>query len=282
MTHWKKWASAAAAAAMLAGALTVAPVQQAVADFLSLFRVQKLQIVQVTPEQLDTMAQAVKSKVGQVDLQQFGKVEVLQKPEEQKAFPDQAVKLLPFAFKQPSFLPDGYGRPRQVSVSTEGRSEFRLDVAQVNNLLKGMGATTLLPDSLQGKAFGLRIPAGARSAFTNDESNSRISLVQFSTPELTVPDGVNPRDLRAALLDFPLLPQDVRTQLAGIEDWQNTMVVPDVNGTVEKVNVNGAEGVYNAGKHGGGNLLWVEQGVMYQVNGPVDKETLLKVARSLK
>ncbi|MZP30349.1 DUF4367 domain-containing protein [Heliobacterium undosum] len=281
-TQWKKWLSVAAAAALVTGALTVAPVQQAVADFLSLFRVQKLQVVQVSPEQINDMAQAVKSKVGQVDLKQFGQVDVLKKPEENRVSPAKATELLPFAFKQPAFLPDGFNRPIEVAVSSEGRSEFRLDVAQVNNLLKGMGATTLLPESLQGKAFGLRIPASARNAFVHEGNHSRINLSQFSSPELTVPAGVNPRDLRAALLDFPLLPQDVRTQLAGIEDWQHTMVVPDVDGSVEKVDINGAEGVYSVNKRGISHLFWVDQGALYQMNGPVDKDTLLKVARSLK
>ncbi|MBC9784628.1 DUF4367 domain-containing protein [Heliobacterium chlorum] len=281
MQHWKKWAGAVAAGVLLASSLTIAPVQQAMADFLSLFRVQKIQMIKVSPDDMEQMAKAVKTQVGEVNLQQFGKAEIVKKSEEIQVKMAEAQNKLPFSVKKPAFVPDGYHAPEQVSVLSEGEAQFSLDVEQVNNLLKGFGATTLLPENLSGKSFDIRIPAGMRAVYNDREGRRGMTVSLFSSPELTVPEGVDPHRLRSALLDFPLLPEDLRTQLAAIEDWQNTLVIPDTGENTEKVTVNGVEGVYGKTPRGFSHLLWVDQGVVYQINGFMDKETILQVAQSL-
>ncbi|MDD4588278.1 MAG: DUF4367 domain-containing protein [Heliobacteriaceae bacterium] len=280
---YKKWiAGVAAAAFLLAGSLNIPQVQQAAADFLSMFRVQKMQMVKISPEQIEQMAQAVKAKTGEVDLQQLGKVDVSQKQEEIKLSLSTAQEQLSFALKKPAFVPPGYNLIEPVTVNTEGKAEFRLEVDQVNSLLQGLGAQRLLPQSLQGQAFTVSMPAGVRLEYLREGERRGIGLSQFAGPQVTVPSGVDPVELRMALLDLPILPADLRTQLAAIEDWENTLVVPYTEDEAEQLMINGNNAVFSQGHHDTGSLLWVENGVVYQLDGVPDKETALQIAQSLR
>lgn len=278
----KKWVAVAASVTVLTGLMTFSPVQQAVADFLSIFRVQQIQTVQINPDDLQQMARAIETKVGEIDLQQFGKVEVNKKQELVKLSVDQAKNQLPFTLKQPAYLPAGLMMADKVSLHSEGQAEFQLNVAQANSLLKRLGSQTLLPASLDGKAFSVLLPAGVQLEYLNGEGERVFRLTQFSSPELTVPEGVDPRDLRSALLDLPILPSDLRSQLASIEDWQNTMIIPDTGeGDMEKLTINGKEAIYGEYKSGWSNLFWVDQGVIFQLNGNLQREEIIKIAESL-
>lgn len=278
----KKWVAIAASVTVLTGLMTFSPVQQAVADFLSIFRVHKIQTVQINPDDLQNMARAIETKVGEIDLQQFGKVEIIKKQEQVKLSVEQAGKQLPFTLKQPSYLPAGHKLAERVSLYSEGQAEFKLNVQQANSLLKGLGAKTLLPESLDGKAFSVHVPAGIQLDYLKDERQRAFTLTQFSSPELIVPDDVDPRDLRAALLDLPILPSDLRSQLASIEDWQNTMIIPDTGeGDIEKLSVNGNEAIYGKYKNGWGSLFWVDKGVIFQLNGNLEREEIIRIAESL-
>lgn len=278
---FKKWTAVAASAVILTGALTFTPLKDAVADFLSVFRVQKIQTIKVSPDEMEQMAKAVESKLGEVDLEQFGKMEVVKKYEDVNVTFDQAQSKVPFKIKQPDYIPFGYTMEEKVRLQTDGKAEFKLNVDQVNSLLKGLGAKTLLPTTLEGKAFGIKMPAGVYTHFTKEEGNW-IRLSQIDTPEVIVPAGVDPADLRSALLDLPILPDDFRRQIASIEDWQNTLILPD-NGKdkIEKINIGGNEAIFTQDNQFG-TLLWVDNGEILQITGSLDREEIIKIAQSLK
>ena len=279
---FKKWAMVAASLLVLAGSLTFAPVQEAVADFLSVFRVQKMQMIKVSPDEMQQMARAIETKAGEIDLKQFGKVEVIKKPEQVEMAPADIQNQLSFKVKQPSFIPEGYSLSEKAKVQQDGKAEFRLEVDQANALLKALGSATLLPESLQGKAFSIHVPAGVQLQYLQNDGQRGFTLNQFATPEVVVPSGVDPEDLRAALLDLPILPDDLRNQLASIDDWQNTMIVPDAGQDgMEKMTVNGQDAIYAQNNQGLGYLMWVDNGVIYQLNGFLDSENAVKVAQSL-
>lgn len=278
----KKWTAVAASVAVLAGALTFAPVQQAVADFLSVFRVQQVQTIKIDPNEMEQMARSIQSQVGEVDLQQFGKVEVTKQPKEVNVSLAQIQGQVPFKFKKPTFVPANYTLVDPVAVHQDGDASFRLNVEKSNALLKSLGAKTLLPDSLQGKAFNIHMPAGVQLQFRQQNGQRGFTISQFASPEVTVPSGVDPQALRSALLDLPILPEDLRSQLASIEDWQHTMVIPETEG-VEKINVAGHEAFFSQPKGSDhSTMFWVDNGVIYQLQGPIDRATAIKVAESLQ
>ncbi|RYD06832.1 hypothetical protein N752_02185 [Desulforamulus aquiferis] len=278
-----RWFTIAASVIVITGLITFAPVQQAVADLLSIFRVQKIEMVKINPQELEQMAKAIESKVGEVDLKQFGKVEVSTKPEQVKVALAKAKEELPFNVKEPKVIPSGYSLQDSVTLHRPGKANFELDVKQVNTLLQSLGATTLIPDSLAGKAFSLDIPAGIRADFLNDNGNTSFTLTQFSTPELVVPSGVDPLSLRNALLDLPILPEDLRNQLAGISDWQNTMIIPDMGKeNMETIHLGEIEAVYSTNLNGHSHMMWVDNGVIYQLSGWLDREQAIGIAENLK
>ncbi|MZP29920.1 anti-sigma factor [Heliobacterium undosum] len=282
-SRWKKILVATSATALLASALTLPPVQQATADFLSLFRVQRMQAVKITQEQLDQMAQTIRSHVGEVDLQQFGAVEIIEKPEFLPVTLGEAQKRLPFAVKQPSQLPNGLRRAETVTLFTGGLAEFRLQADQVNRLLEGLGAQDLIPPDLSGKAFRVGIPAGARLVYERAEGGQAFLLDQFASPEMTVPPGLDAAALRKSLLNLPILPADLRSQLAAIDDWQRTMVVPYAEGRMEKVDIGGTEALFAKNVHSGQScLFWVDSGILYRMEGELDREGAVRLARSLR
>jgi hypothetical protein len=278
---FKKWAAVAASVVVLTGALTFTPVQDAVADLLSIFRVQKIETVKINPEQLNQMARDIEAKAGQVDLQQFGEVEFTSNNESQLLTLTEAQNEVVFNLKNPTFVPEGFNMEEKVNVTKENTAKFSLNVEQVNTFLKSLGAKTLLPESLAGQAFTMKTPDVVHMAYYNNESSQSFSLLQYNSPEIKVPDGVNPNELRAALLDLPILPADLRNQLAAINDWQNTMVLPEI-GDSEQVTIAGNEAIYNKSAHGDyGNLMWVDNGVIYQISGVLDRDSMIKIAQSI-
>ncbi|MBM7866103.1 DUF4367 domain-containing protein [Heliobacterium gestii] len=281
--HRKIGFTAIGVIALLTVAFTLPPVRQATADFLSLFRVQQMQTIKVTPEQMDQMAESIRSRVGEVNLQQFGAVEVIEKPELLTLSLAEAQKQLPFTVKVPSRLPKGLRLAGTVTLFTGGLAEFRLQAEPVNRLLESLGAEALLPADLSGKAFRVGIPAGVRLTCERTEGGQAVLLDQFASPEMTAPPGVNAAALRKSLLNLPILPSDLRNQLAAIEDWQNTMVVPYAEGRMEKVDLGGREALYAKNMHTGKNsLFWVDEGILYRLEGDLDKEGMAELARSLR
>ena len=276
----KKWTAAAASVAVLTAALTFAPVQDALADFLSIFRVQKVQMVKIDPDELQQMAKEVEEQVGEIDLRQFGKIEFQKQVEPKQLTPAEAEAGLPFAVKQPAAVPTDVVLDDKVIFVPEGEAEFELDVEQVNAMLKSFGAKTMLPETLQGKTFSIKTPAGVEMKYLDRSGETAFSVHQFASPEINVPQGVDADALRLALLDIPFIPQDLRTQLAAVKDWQNTLIVPTAE-DAEAITVNGNDAVYS-NHQGYSSLIWVEEGVIYQIYGQMDKNTVVSIAESLQ
>ncbi|MTV48916.1 DUF4367 domain-containing protein [Heliobacillus mobilis] len=283
MDRRKKMVAAVATILLLSGLIALTPLRQATADFLSRFRVQRMETVKITPEQLQQMGQAIQSQTGEINLQQFGKADIIQKPEQKKVSLAEARNQLPFSIRQPTYLPPDTGLTEPVQMHQEGTAEFQLNVPQVNQLLQSLGAKTLLPEDVSGKVFRIRIPSGLRMEYIQPDGQKVFALNQFDSPEVTVPEGVDADALRSALLDLPILPTELRTQLSAIGDWKNTMVVPYAEDRMEKVTINGVEGLYAQNLHMGRSFLfWVDKGILYQIDGSLDKAGALKVAQSLK
>jgi hypothetical protein len=148
--------------------------------------------------------------------------------------------------------------------------------------------------------------------YRGQDSSGNFAITQGKSPQLDVPDDVNVRELREAVLNLPILPPHLKSQLAGIDDWQHTMVIPNVEGSAREVQVNGAQGVFvthgpapqvkvkvegNKGEvqvngHEGtvieektvsyGSLIWQKDGIVYAINGTLDLATALRIAESLR
>lgn len=164
---------------------------------------------------------------------------------------------------------------------------FTLDTQKTNDILKSFGATTLLPDTLNGKTFTAKIPVVISATYDGPEN---LTITQTRSPQLTAPSDTDINTIRDAILALPFLPDDLSRQLAAINDWQHTFVVPNLNGSTQTIKVAGASGVFIAApqesqmpKHAVSNaLIWQKGGVIYAITGNLTLEQSLIVANSMK
>ena len=113
-------------------------------------------------------------------------------------------------------------------------------------------------------------------------------------PELVVPDGVDAAQLRDVLVNLPFLPENVRTQLAAVKDWQSTLIIPSVDGTAHDITIDGTPAVLVSPKSAARDLrakmgplpdsatvIWNQDGVIRAVGGAIDEETATSMAKSM-
>ncbi|MDA8234641.1 MAG: zf-HC2 domain-containing protein [Clostridia bacterium] len=290
MSKYKKLVAAAAVAG-LALSLSFEPVRAAAQDFLTLFRVEKVETVAIDLNQLNQMSRVFYEKSGQpgrVDIENFGTVSNNGKGFNKWVKLEEARKMADFELKTPQWLPF---KPYPSDVHVSGAEEiyFKLKVKNINNLLAKMEAKTLLPEGLDGKTFTLVKPNLYSFNYqTNDPKDSRsVNIFQSRSPEIKVPADIDVLKLRQAILNLPMLPNELREQLASIEDWQNTLIIPDTKGETSKVTVNGVEGVMI--NHGGTGAVGINHtliiqrdGVVTVMGGNLPKNDLLKIAESMR
>lgn len=304
------------AAALLAAALWVEPVRTAAGEFLDVFRVKRLQVVNVTPRDLARLRDLMEQG-GTAHLESLGSVEVKGQAQSRQVTKEEAARALGFPLR----LPDpGLLAPYATPVFWLDQIptvSLTLNVSRVNSFLRSLGGRDLLPPSLEGRTFTVTGSPTCRVTWRGQDGE--LILVQGRAPELQVPPDVDVAALRAALLGIPGLPENLRRQLASIADWQHTLPVPALEGVSRRVTVNGSPGVFwsppggprGAGPAGPGEggrtqggptqagpaqggpaegvpvarppatLFWEEGGVLYVIEGRLSLEQALELAGSL-
>ncbi|RUS48939.1 hypothetical protein [Cohnella sp. AR92] len=143
---------------------------------------------------------------------------------------------------------------------------FKLNVNAVNRLLLRLGGTTTLPDEADGKAIRLSIPAGISTEGTLSGKPAR--LLQYGKPELTVEGGIDAAVVREAVLELPVLPDNLRTKLAAIGDWQSTLPIPSIDGVAINLQLSGHDAVLS--NDGSSRyLLWIDGNRMSLLSGAI-------------
>jgi hypothetical protein len=276
-------------------------------QFLGIFRVQGMQTITVSQDQIDQMMQAVESGSGHVSLDQLGEVWVDGgQPQPKPATLEAAQAAVDFPIR----LPEGITETRTVMLQPATTVKFKLHVDKVNELLDSYGAGKRFSKEVDGKVFEIRMPAtvvigygqqlgsadsgeGMMSSDTGaglpDPSGGTI-VVQTRGPELVVPSGVNSLELRDVLLNLPFLPQSVRDQLASVQDWQHTLLIPNVEGSTKNITLNGMPAVVMSPKTDPdipqpdavpAAIMWHKDGVVFAVAGIGGEPKLLKIAESV-
>ncbi|WP_029192583.1 hypothetical protein [Paenibacillus harenae] len=156
------------------------------------------------------------------------------------------------------------GNPTALAYQPATTLTFRLNVKAVNRLLNRLGSSTILPAEADGNAIRLHIPDGIATEGTL--SGKPVRLLQFGKPELTVDGGIDAATVREAVLGLPVLPDSLRTKLAAIGDWQNTLPVPARDGVTTSFKLGGHDAVMTVN---GENryLLWLDGDRMGLLSG---------------
>lgn len=278
--------AAAAAVAVLAGSLLAFPQARGLAgQFLSIFRINTLQVVEVNQQDLQDLARALRENMP-ADIESFGRVEATAVGEARSLSAAAALQQ-GLAVRLPQSL-RGLPLRGEVEVTPGQQVTIVPRVAEINRYLQALGSTVLLPAELNGKAFAVSVPAVLLARY--GEPGREVVLAQAAAPAVSVPEGVDVSRVRAALLAIPALPPALRQALGEVEDWQRTLLVPDVGGSAREVRVNGAAGVYiappgqdGAAPHGRmAALVWPQGGHWLALSGEFNLEQALDLAVELR
>ncbi len=271
-----------AAVAAIAVALSFTPVRKAAADLLNIFRVQKVQTINITQQDLTEMRKASRLG-GRVDIKNFGKFETTGYREPRTVSYADAKAAVDFNLTIPEQV-TGYGSP-EFKVQDGFTNSFTLDVKKANDLIKSFGGTQLLPTALDGKKFTAKMPTTVIATYPK-EGGEPLTIAQLRSPELILPDGVNANEVRDVLLSLPILPNSVRTQLKAIKDWRYTLPIPSVDGSSKEVTVNGAGGAFitppKDAQTDENVLLWQKNGIINAVAGRISLGDAQGIASLMK
>ena len=281
------WAGLAAIL-VVASLLTLAPVQAAASQFLSLFRVRKFAVVSVNPASLQNLEKAG----GQIDKLLSDSATFVKKPSEPITVTTAAEATQKAGI--PVRLPTALAGAPRLMVQDGVDAKIKIDLARVRAILEAAGRSDVkLPDSLDGASVEFIVPPMAAAQFGDcPRGLDCVSLVQLASPTVDAPAGVNVSQMGEAMLQLLGLSPDEARHFAQAIDWSSTLVIPIPTdaATFRDVTVDGVSGVLvqaDSRKSGGPNrthytLLWQKNDVVYALSGTGDPTRAVEIADSLK
>lgn len=282
-SKYKRFLAAATAGVMLFTLFSIGPVRATAADMLKIFRVDKIQTIAINPSELNQLETLFREQGGRVDIKNFGTVESTGKITATPATLGEAGQAVDFSLWVPGQIPAGYAAPVYSKINGTVLT-FNLDTGSINSMIKSMGGNQFLPGELNGKTFTLQVPNAVVAEYKKDDGSGAIIVGQSRSPEIKVPAGVDENLIKDALLSIPALPESLRKQISAINDWQHTLLIPNINGSTTEVAVNGNDGAFIRTPADGGNhrhrgnnpeleqqqvnsLVWQDGGVIYMISG---------------
>ena len=281
MFKHKKIIAAACATLLITACITVQPVKAAIESALSIFRVENVKGITVSLKDMQEIQTKLSSGQGEINLDQMGNIK-LQGGERRSSSPEDIKSLPDIAVAFPSVLSN---EVPDITVVEPSTIDFTLKVQNVNQIMKSFGATKLLPDSIDGKTF--KADFASQVSINYHVNDKFIRIMETKSPQLTVPEGVNVDEVYNAVVELPILPEHLQSQLKSIKDWKNTIYIPVVESEMTEVDINGAKGYlssqkdkFSEGQHSW--IVWYNEGVIYTVSGNVSSDEIVDIASSMR
>jgi anti-sigma factor RsiW len=288
--------------AVLAIALLFAPVRAIANGFLGLFRVQKIEVVQVNPGALpDQLGQSSQFESMLTQDLQFQKAGDPQEVADAATASDMAG----FAVRQLQGMTD----PAKFSVQPGGNATLTLNADHLRAILNEIGRTDIqVPDMLNGATISLQVPTGVLTEYGNcqfDLEKARqngfnpdngslprlpncTTFIQMPSPTISAPPGLNVEQIGEAYLQVLGMSQDEAQRFASNVDWASTFVIPipRYGATYQDVSVDGVTGTLIQDNPDGRKpqylLIWVKNDMIYAITGPGSMTDALQLANSLQ
>jgi anti-sigma factor RsiW len=284
------WGAVAAAsiAALLLVSFAFEPVRSGAAGLLQVFRVESVETIDLTADDIRQISEALESGEGRVDLKAMGEMWIEGGKSEARSVTTQEARA---AVDFPVKLPDDASGEPSFTLQPAQSYRFKLNVAAANEALKSYGSEEGLPADIDGKVFSVEVPAVVLAEYKAGSGDADVIVVgQSRSPQLIVPDDVDAAQVRQVMLNLPFLPDQVRAQLASITDWQSTLIVPNVEGSASDITLDGVPAVVitrdtfvpeeHLSSPPSVTVIWNDDGVLRAVGGPVDEETAIALAKS--
>ncbi|MCI3923787.1 hypothetical protein MO973_26515 [Paenibacillus sp. TRM 82003] len=113
----------------------------------------------------------------------------------------------------PSFLRNEDPRKLTIVVSPSRTIEMKVKVDGVNETMRKLGAEKLLPASIDGKRVTMTLGSAVSIDVKSDGGARTYALTQRPVPTVSVEDGVPIVEAMEAVLQFPLLPTQLKREL---------------------------------------------------------------------
>lgn len=302
-TKYKKAIAAALIIAFIGASAFFPPLKNAEAKLLNIFRLDKMQVITITPEDITQIQNQFYDKgIKNISLKDYGEIIKDGSWEGQQISPDELDKVkseLGYEIKLPA---DENFEIKHAYISKTEGLEFILKVDKINELIKTFGGTHLFPKELDRKPiiinFGKAIDMDLQR---RGSEKVQVVLDIVKTPEIVVPEGVDVDKVIDALANLPFLPENIKRQIASVTDWKETLPIPmsmDNNTEIKEITIRGNKGILFVEKSGPYfvTLGWIENGVMYNLtiwpNPTGDKQnslvkeeainTLMQIANSMR
>ncbi|HEX9371015.1 MAG TPA: anti-sigma factor [Roseiflexaceae bacterium] len=259
-----------AAIAVALSLLALPPVRAVADDLLSVFRVQKIVFVPISPDRMQQLQ----------NLKLEGKTLFVDKPTvDRQAEPRtvasaaEASSAVGYNIAQLANLPSP---PLSTEFTVVGPSKghFQVDVAAARQVLDLLGIQDVtIPDSLGASPIAVETPAFVATRYRG--ANYDITLHQGASPNVTLPEGVELAQLgKVALRVLGMTPEQAEAASQSI-NWNNTLIFPfpqDMN-NVRQVTVGGQNALLtSAGPRGSERwqLYWQRGDRLYMLEGRGD------------
>jgi hypothetical protein len=275
-TRWRKAVSHPLVAvvgvvAILSGATTAAAT-----DWLQIFRAERVAPVSAPRADLVSLP----------DLDEFGTLEVTSKVDiRPMADAETAAKLAGLAVPRVAKLPRGVTGQPTYSAGAQASATFTFEVAKARKTVEAKGGTLPPPPpGLDGSRFRFVAGPGVVATWTRDRGAPGLIVARAVAPAVYSADipFVTARDY---VLSLPNVPESVASQLRGFSGDGTTLplfvqVEKLSSGTAD---VNGATATVLASRDRAlAAVVWVDNGTVTAVAGPLSVDEVLSVARNLR
>lgn len=228
-------------------------------QFLSLFRVDQVEMVKLTQKDIKEIENWVReNQEGTLSLKGIGELEISGTEEPQYYETHELAKEAGYLVPNvEQFEVEG------VRVTPASTIIFTLNVEKANQLLTQLGSEYQFDALLDGHTFTITTYETIKTDYRKNEK--RISYMQTKSPEVQVPEGVSIEELRNTLLSLPFLPEHVKEQLAGIHSIESTLPVPIVEtegSKVTEVQVGNRKGAI-VEREDGVSAIWQDNGYIH-------------------
>lgn len=274
--RWRGALRSPAVAAVGAVALVAGAGAAAAADWLQVFRTERIEAVTLTQADLVQLP----------DLTAYGTVEVVEEPEVRVvADAETAEQETGLALLEVDDLPRGVTDTSTISVGGQLRAEFTFSAEQAAKAAEAEGeALPPPPAGLDGSRFRLVAGPGVAEVWSADSGLPGLVVARAAAP--TAFSSGTPFDTaRDYLLDLPGMPDEVAAQLRGYSADGTTLPlpVPADEATASETEVDGVPATLLESRDGAfAAVVWVDEGVVTAVAGTLSTDEVLSVARSLR
>ena len=277
MPRLRPVAVGAAVLALLTATLLVDPWRVAAANWLSIFRTQKIGYVETSPQVIANAIESRDLKLSPELVRRLAQVSGPEKlPPMETTLPSAAADLMG-PLLQPAAIPKGLpAEPTRWGAIRPATYTLRPDVDAINNWLSDQGIHASLDPKLKGQTFQVVTPTMVARLWQGADGRG-LMLIQATSLQVSGTGGVDLSALAGLMGQLAGAPASVIEQIRQIPDLANNLPLPVGPEVGEKVAIGQAQGVYYP-KENGGALVWQQGGFTYFAGGNITRAELLAAA----